>query len=152
MPLTSKGEKILKNMEEEYGAKKGESVFYASRNKGTIGGVDNMLNFGGGYPTSTPTGPGDTPFTMEIGEANAVLDHGELAARAAQYLGKNPMAVQDALDLVHLGSAQDSPPSNKKESQPGLVNRVGETVAHVGEAIAHAGEKTGEEAAEVAEV
>jgi len=28
------------NMVKEYGAKKGESVFYASKNKGTIKGVD----------------------------------------------------------------------------------------------------------------
>lgn len=40
MPLTSKGEKIEKNMEKEYGPKKGEEVFYASKNKGTISGVD----------------------------------------------------------------------------------------------------------------
>lgn len=38
--LTSKGEKILSSMEEEYGSKKGESVFYASRNKGVIKGVE----------------------------------------------------------------------------------------------------------------
>ena len=42
MPLTQKGEKIEKAMEREYGGKKGESVFYASRNKGTIKGVDAM--------------------------------------------------------------------------------------------------------------
>lgn len=29
-------------MEEEYGAEKGEEVFYASKNKGTISGVDSM--------------------------------------------------------------------------------------------------------------
>ncbi len=40
MPLTSKGDKILKNMQKEYGGKKGKSVFYASRNAGTIKGVD----------------------------------------------------------------------------------------------------------------
>jgi hypothetical protein len=39
MPLTPKGEKILENMEQEYGEKKGEQVFYASANKGTITGV-----------------------------------------------------------------------------------------------------------------
>lgn len=42
MPLTSKGEEIKSAMEEEYGKEKGESVFYASRNAGTISGVDNM--------------------------------------------------------------------------------------------------------------
>jgi hypothetical protein len=39
MPLTKKGKKIMKNMKQEYGSKKGESVFYASANKGTIKGV-----------------------------------------------------------------------------------------------------------------
>ena len=39
MPLTPKGKKILRNMESEYGAKRGKSVFYASANKGTIKGV-----------------------------------------------------------------------------------------------------------------
>jgi hypothetical protein len=40
MPLTPKGNKIMANMQKEYGEKKGKSVFYASRNKGTITGVD----------------------------------------------------------------------------------------------------------------
>jgi hypothetical protein len=39
MPLTKKGEKIKSAMEKEYGSKKGEQVFYASENKGTIKGV-----------------------------------------------------------------------------------------------------------------
>ncbi len=40
MPLTKKGKKIKAQMIKEYGAKRGEQVFYASRNKGTIKGVD----------------------------------------------------------------------------------------------------------------
>lgn len=40
MPLTTKGEKIMRAMKREYGDKRGESVFYASRNKGRISGVD----------------------------------------------------------------------------------------------------------------
>lgn len=40
MPLTKKGKKIMSSMKKEYGAKKGESVFYATRNKGKIKGVD----------------------------------------------------------------------------------------------------------------
>jgi len=39
MPLTKKGAKIKKAMEKTYGKKKGESVFYASQNKGTIKGT-----------------------------------------------------------------------------------------------------------------
>jgi hypothetical protein len=39
MPLTKKGKKIKKAMEKGYGKKKGEKVFYASQNKGTIEGT-----------------------------------------------------------------------------------------------------------------
>lgn len=40
MPLTNKGKKIMKSMKKEYGKKKGEQVFYASKNKGTIKKVE----------------------------------------------------------------------------------------------------------------
>lgn len=40
MPITEKGKEIMRNMKKEYGDKKGESVFYASKNKGTIKGVE----------------------------------------------------------------------------------------------------------------
>jgi hypothetical protein len=39
MPLNAKGKKILKAMRKQYGSKKGERVFYASENKGTLKGV-----------------------------------------------------------------------------------------------------------------
>ena len=40
MPLTTKGKKIMKSMKDRYGRKKGKAVFYASKNKGKIKGVD----------------------------------------------------------------------------------------------------------------
>lgn len=41
MPLTTKGRKIKKAMQETYGSKdKADEVFYASRNAGKIKGVD----------------------------------------------------------------------------------------------------------------
>lgn len=40
MPKTAKGKKIMAAMKRQYGADKGERVFYASANKGTIKGVD----------------------------------------------------------------------------------------------------------------
>jgi hypothetical protein len=40
MPLTKKGSKIMRAMKEEYGSKGGEQVFYASKNKGKIKGVE----------------------------------------------------------------------------------------------------------------
>jgi len=39
MPLTKKGNKIKKAMEEQYGKEKGKKVFYATENKGKIKGV-----------------------------------------------------------------------------------------------------------------
>lgn len=36
MPLPKSGQKVLEKMQEEYGSKKGKSVFYASLNKGTL--------------------------------------------------------------------------------------------------------------------
>jgi hypothetical protein len=40
MPLNKKGKKIMTAMTEEYGSKKGKQVFYASKNKGKIKGVE----------------------------------------------------------------------------------------------------------------
>jgi len=39
MPLTKKGKKIMKAMKKTYGAKKGESVFYATAQKKKTKGV-----------------------------------------------------------------------------------------------------------------
>lgn len=36
MPLTKTGQKIMAKMKSEYGNKKGESVFYATINKGKL--------------------------------------------------------------------------------------------------------------------
>ena len=40
MPLNEKGRKIMKSMKKQYGSKRGETVFYASKNKGKIKGVE----------------------------------------------------------------------------------------------------------------
>ena len=40
MQLNEKGKKIMKSMRKQYGKKRGEQVFYASKNKGTIKGVE----------------------------------------------------------------------------------------------------------------
>lgn len=45
MPLTAKGEKIMSSMKSEYGDKKGKEVFYATKNKGEIAGVDSDNSF-----------------------------------------------------------------------------------------------------------
>jgi len=40
MPLTKRGKKIKKSMRASYGKKKGEQVFWASKNAKKITGVD----------------------------------------------------------------------------------------------------------------
>ena len=40
MPMTEKGKKIMGAMKQKYGKKKGESVYHASHQKGTIKGVE----------------------------------------------------------------------------------------------------------------
>ena len=40
MPLTDKGNTILAAMRKQYGTDKGERVFYASINKGTVKGAE----------------------------------------------------------------------------------------------------------------
>lgn len=40
MPFTKKGSKVMRNMKKTYGSKKGEKVFYASKQKGKLTNVD----------------------------------------------------------------------------------------------------------------
>ena len=39
MPLTKKGRKVKAAMTKQYGSRKGESVFYATENKGKVKGL-----------------------------------------------------------------------------------------------------------------
>jgi len=57
MPLSEKGTKIKKAMTQQYGAKKGEQVFYASANKGVITGVEKRNKDGlvKGFPKLAKT-------------------------------------------------------------------------------------------------
>ena len=74
MPLTSKGKKIMSAMKEQYG-KNAERVFYASKNKGTIKGVDVMKAFQGAQ-ADTKKGKAMSPGTTAGGGVR----------------GRNPMA------------------------------------------------------------
>jgi len=54
MPLTKKGKKIMRSMKEQYGPERGEEVFYASRNKGAIEGVEKFARGGSVAKKSFP--------------------------------------------------------------------------------------------------
>ena len=81
MPLTSKGNKIMRSMKKEYGPKEGEKVFYASRNKGTISGVENM-KMGGMCST------GNDAKDLELIRMGKGGNPGQWSARKAQMLAK----------------------------------------------------------------
>lgn len=68
MPLTAKGEKIRAAMHKQYGAKKGESVFYASINKGTIKGAE--------HPGQKPNPPTTTPANHKGHPMASASHHG----------------------------------------------------------------------------
>lgn len=53
MPLNKKGKEIMSAMKQQYGATKGERVFYAAANKGTIAGVERNK---GDYSAKARTG------------------------------------------------------------------------------------------------
>jgi hypothetical protein len=40
MPLTKKGAQIMRSMKKQYGKKKGEQVFHATKNAGKLKGVE----------------------------------------------------------------------------------------------------------------
>jgi|TARA_E500000318_G_scaffold111849_1_gene132145 hypothetical protein len=58
MPLTKKGKKIMKAMKSEYGKKEGEKVFYASKNKRKIKGVEKAAMGRAMFRQSTSKAPG----------------------------------------------------------------------------------------------
>lgn len=91
MPLTSKGEKIMKNMQEEYGPKKGKEVFYASANKGTIAGVHDVTEpkpATGPMSTSGPVGRSEgLPKTAQ--QSEALHAQGSAPDRARDTVGKS---------------------------------------------------------------
>ena len=61
MPLTHKGEEIHEHIVKEYGPKKADEVFYASRNAGAISGVD------AGAPEQLAPGSQSTGATVPDG-------------------------------------------------------------------------------------
>jgi hypothetical protein len=70
MPLTSKGEKIKAAMVRKEGEKHGTAEFYASRNAGTISGVDGNIG------SRNPTIKGSQMFKVRDGDSNRFVPGG----------------------------------------------------------------------------
>ena len=71
MPLTAKGSKIKAAMKKQYGAEKGEDVFYAAANKGTIKGVEKKqkLAKGGAARKASKSKVSKTKSKSRVNEA-----------------------------------------------------------------------------------
>ena len=96
MPLTSKGEEIKKAMEEQYGKEKGEQVFYASANKGTI----------------TGTGHGDKGLGL-YDEPEKEEDCGDQAGpQAPLVMPPEPSPREEGLEHPQLHPDASTPPSS----------------------------------------
>ena len=126
MPLTPKGSKILRAMEQEYGAKKGKAVFYASANKGTISGVhrspaENVAAYNDTALGETPprvnieTGhPGADALPSAVGRPAGVVENSGL---------DNPRADTQTLQAGYL-----STPSGTRNKWPAVNSFDGESV------------------------
>lgn len=110
MPLTSKGQEILKNFVSEYGEKKGEAYFYASRNAGKISGVDAADMSSAGFfelkrlfdkwideERGEPEHADDVEFTAaerrELAESGAAMEDGSYPIR-------NRKDLHDAMEAI----------------------------------------------------
>ena len=75
MPLSKKGRKIMKAMRKQYGTKRGEQVFYASKNKGTIEGVEeSTMKKGRTQQTSQQKAMGESPAQFRQATAENIVD------------------------------------------------------------------------------
>jgi len=66
VPLSKKGKKIMKSMKDQYGSKRGEQVFYASKNKGKIKGVEKKKNGGLGEKSGPPPKKGPSSQGIKV--------------------------------------------------------------------------------------
>lgn len=83
-PLTSKGNEIMNNMEKEYGEKKGKSVFYASKNKGKISGVDEADEDEAEDCNAMDGGPDSGPRQRIAMELREIAERSEAARSQAE--------------------------------------------------------------------
>lgn len=136
-PLTAKGGEIMNNMEREYGAKKGKSVFYASKNAGKISGVDEAEEDDAEDCNAMDGGPDSGPRQRIALELREIAERSE-AARSEEEI----KALQERRNqlLIELrkpnvsnddpGKAKDGGPGSgpQKGGEPGQSGFKGNTV------------------------
>lgn len=113
MPLTAKGTEILSNMDKEYGAEKGKRVFYASRNAGTISGVDSarvdaLISGMDALATRMDAAvEGEKTPKQPYGEDNTYADPGYQSDKKKRYPLGSAEEVRAAWNYIHKGRDAD---------------------------------------------
>ncbi len=106
MPLNKKGKKIMKSMKEQYGSKKGKSIFYATMNKGKIKGVEKKAEGGVFRKESSATPPVKGPASQGINvPAKGNLDVLGASKRAMGEINKNMQ--QNFMNRLQGGNFRD---------------------------------------------
>ena len=118
MPLTSKGKKIMSAMKEQYG-KNAERVFYASKNKGTIKGVDVMKAFKGAQ-ADTKKGQAMSPGTGATGGTRGMGRDPSAASVGTGSANRQKLA-KDRKQLQYLITPSSSPKNRAIALAAGLV-------------------------------
>ena len=73
MPLNKKGKKIMNAMKEQYGKERGEEVFYATKNKGKIKGVEKAAM---GKAVKPRIGQFAKDIGVEYNQAKGLIEEG----------------------------------------------------------------------------
>ena len=125
MPLTKKGKKIMRSMKVQYGDKEGEAVFYATRNKGVISGVEKgmkskrKMQMGG---VVNPIQPMYNPTQADQERQRNMMEmrKGEpLSAMEKPQANKKPM-----MGMAEGGALKDVPEGNKGKGLSKLPTEV----------------------------
>ena len=125
MPLTKKGKKIMRSMKEQYGDKEGEAVFYASRNKGVISGVEKgmkskrKMQMGG---VVNPIQPMYNPTQADQQRQRNMMEMRKdepLTATEKPQANKKPM-----MGMAEGGALKDVPEGNKGKGLSKLPTEV----------------------------
>lgn len=130
MPLTAKGQKIMSAMADHYGSpEQAKRVFYASRNKGTISGVDRARAMGGVVPGYDMGGMVDPQQQMDMASPGVMpqMPPGAPAGVAAPQMGPPPTpgmssapAALSAPGQWASGVAQNSAPPAIPQNAPAM--------------------------------
>lgn len=112
MPLTDKGETIKKSLVEQYGEKKGTSILYAGKNKGTFTGIDSTDAYAPGQSMTSELGKENTlqHAANTLGKGKSTLDGRRRFTAAFRDCTRKGMSFDQALASSLASTTKDEEP------------------------------------------